>query len=70
MKKKCPVKVRVDIEEDARYKEAGLGKRYKVTKWVFERKTGRTLEMSSYGTNYTLKAAREAKKQIMDAYYS
>ena len=70
MKKRCPVKVRVDIEEDARYRLAGLGKRYKITKWVFERKTGRTLEMSSYGTNYTLKDARDAKKRIINSYCS
>ena len=65
---KSPVKVRVDIEQDMEYASAGLGKRYKITKWVFERKTGRTLERSSYGTNYSLKEAREAKKRIMDAY--
>lgn len=29
---KSPVKVRVDIEQDMQYAEAGLGKRYKVTK--------------------------------------
>lgn len=65
---KSPIKIRVDIEQDMEYASAGLGKRYKVTKWVFERKTGRTLEHGSYGTNYTLKEAREAKKRIMAAY--
>lgn len=65
---KSPIKIRVDIEQDMQYAAACLGKRYKVTKWVFERKTGRTLEHSSYGTNYSLKEARDAKKRIMDAY--
>lgn len=66
---KNPIKVRVDIEQDMQYANAGLGKRYKVTKWVFERKSGRTLEHSSYGTNYSFKEACAAKKHIMDAYF-
>lgn len=65
---KNPVKVRVDIEQDMQYASAGLGKRYKVTKWVFERKSGRTIEHASYGTNYSLKEAREVKKRIIDTY--
>ena len=65
---KSPVKVRVDIEQDMQYAKAGLGKRYKVTKWVFERKTGRTVDHGVYGTNYTLKKAREVKKMILDSY--
>lgn len=63
---KNPVKVRVDIEQDMQYAKAGLGKRYKVTKWVFERKTGRTVDHSTYGTNYSLKEARATKKRILD----
>ena len=66
---KNPIKVRVDIEQDMQYANAGLGKRYKVTKWVFERKSGRTLEHSFYGTNYSFKEACEAKKYIMAAYF-
>ena len=65
---KSPVKVRVNIEQDMTYANAGLGKRYKVTKWVFERKTGRTVDFSVYGTNYSLKEAREIKKMILDSY--
>ena len=65
---KSPVKVRVDIEQDMTYANAGLGKRYKVTKWVFERKTGLTVDHGTYGTNYSLKEAREAKKRILDSY--
>ena len=65
---KSPVKVRVDIEQDMQYANAGLGKRYKVTKWVFERKTGRTVDHGTYGTNYSLKEAREAKKRILRDY--
>lgn len=65
---KSPIKVRVDIEQDMQYANAGLGKRYKVTKWVFERKTGRTVDHGTYGTNYSLKEAREAKKRILEAY--
>lgn len=65
---KSPVKVRVDIEQDMTYANAGLGKRYKVTKWVFERKTGRTVDYGVYGTNYTLKEARATKKMILNSY--
>ena len=65
---KSPVKVRVNIEQDMRYAKSNLGKRYKVTKWVFERKTGRTVDFGVYGTNYSLKEAREIKKMILDSY--
>lgn len=65
---KSPVKVRVDIEQDMSCTEDGRGKRYKVTKWVFERKTGRTVDHFIYGTNYSLTEARAAKKMILDAY--
>ena len=65
---KSPVKVRVDIEQDMQYAKAGLGKRYKVTKWVFERKTGRTVDHGTYGTNYSLKEAHATKKMILDSY--
>ena len=65
---KSPVKVCVAIEQDMTYANAGLGKRYKVTKWVFERKTGRTVDYGVYGTNYTLKKARATKKMILDSY--
>ena len=65
---KSPVKVRVDIEPDMAYANAGLGKRYKVTKWVFERKTGRTVDHGTYGTGYSLKEARATKKMILDSY--
>lgn len=65
---KSPVKVRVDIEQDMQYAKAGLGKRYKVIKWVFERKTGRTVDHGVYGTNYSLKEARATKKMILDSY--
>lgn len=40
----------------------------KSLKWVFERKTGRTVDHGVYGTNYTLKKAREVKKMILDSY--
>lgn len=65
---KSPVKVRVDIEQDMTYANAGLGKRYKVTKWVFERKTGRTVDHGTYGTGYSLKEARATKKMILNSY--
>lgn len=65
---KSPVKVRVDIEQDMQCAKADLGNRYKVTKWVFERKTGRTVDYGVYGTNYSLKEAREVKKMILNSY--
>lgn len=65
---KSLVKVRVDIEQDMQYAKVSLGKRYKVTKWVFERKTGRTVDHDTHGTNYSLKEARATKKMILDSY--
>ena len=57
---KSPIKVRVDIEQDMSCT--------KVIRWVFERKTGRTVDHFIYGTNYYLKEARSAKKMILDAF--
>lgn len=66
---KSPIKVCVDIEQDMGCTENSRGKRYKVTRWVFERKTGRTVDHFIYGTNYSLKEAHAAKKMILDSYF-
>ena len=66
---KSPIKVRVDIEQDMSCAEGGCDKRYSVIKWIFERKTGRTVDHFIYGTNYSLKEARAAKKMILDSYF-
>ncbi len=63
------VKVRVDIVEDLSYASRGIGKKYRINKWIFDKKTGRTLDMGTYGTGYNLKEAREAKKRILEDYY-
>ena len=65
---KSPIKVRVDIEQDKSCAEEGCDKRYRVIRWVFERKTGRTVDHFVYGTNYSFKEARAAKKMILDAF--
>ena len=61
---KSLVKVRVNVEPA----EADFGKRYKVTKWIFECKTGRMVDHGTYGSNYSLKEARAVKKMILDSY--
>ena len=65
---KSPIKIEVFVQEDPTYARAGLGKRYKITKMVFERKTGRTVDMGSYGSGYTFKEACEAKRRILSDY--
>ena len=66
---KSPIKVRVDIEQDMSGTDEGCDKRYRVIRWVFERKTGRTVDHFIYGTNYSLNEARAAKKMILDSYF-
>lgn len=66
---KSPIKVRVDIEQVTSCAEEDCDKRYSVIKWIFERKTGRTVDHFIYGTNYSLKEARAAKKTILDSYF-
>ena len=48
---KSPIKVRVDIEQDMSCTKDSRDKRYRVIRWVFERKTGRTVDHFIYGTN-------------------
>lgn len=67
---KSPIKVRVFVEPDTQNMENRRGgKSYKVTRWIFERKTGRTVDHFIYGTNYSLKEAHAAKKMILDSYF-
>ena len=66
---KSPIKVHVDIEQDMSCAKDSRDKCYRVTRWVFERKTGRTVDHFIYGTNYSLKEARAAKKMILDSYF-
>jgi len=66
---KSPVKIRVFIRKDPAYARAGLGKRYQVQKMVFDRKTGRTLEIGSYGTGYHFKEACQVKGNILKDYF-
>ena len=65
---KSPIKVRVDIEQDMQYAKTGLGKRYKVTKWVFERKTGRTLEHHLFSQTFSRADAFQLKRDIIKSY--
>ena len=66
---KSPIKVRVDIEQVTSCTEEDCDKRYSVIKWIFERKTGRTVDHLVYGTNYSFKEAHAAKKMILDSYF-
>lgn len=67
---KSTVKVRVFVEKDTQNTENRCGgNRYKVTRWVFERKTGRTVDHFMYGTNYSFKEAHAVKKMILDSYF-
>ena len=70
MSAKSPVKIRIDIVEDTRYSNAGIGKKYTVNKWVYEKKTGRTVDHGTYGTGYTWKEACAVKKRILSDYYA
>lgn len=65
---KSPIKIRVDIEQDMQYAKAGLGKRYKVAKWVFERKTGRTIEHHLFSQVFSWKDAHQLKHDIVNSY--
>ncbi len=56
-----PIKLRIDISKT----DDGYG----VTTWVFDKKTGSTLNQRLNGTYPTLKEAREAKKNIKDSYF-
>lgn len=66
---KSPIKLRIDIVEDPQFRGAGIGKKYMVNKWVFDRKTGRTIDHGQYGSGYTMKEACEVKSRIKKAYF-
>lgn len=65
---KSPIKINVFVKEDPAYARAGLGKRYQIQKMVFDRKTGRALEIGSFGTNYSFKEACRIKGDILRNY--
>lgn len=66
---KPPVKIKIFIVEDPAYARAGLGKRYQIKQMVFERKTGRTLQISSYGTGYNFKEACRIRGDVLRNYF-
>ena len=59
-----PIKLRIDIVEDHQFDGAGIGKKYRVDEWVFEKKTGRLVGHGTYGTGYTYKEALAVKANI------
>lgn len=63
------IKLRIDIVEDKRFAEFGVGKRYKVKKWVFEKKTGRTIDHVAFCAGYSYKEARALKEKIKSDYF-
>lgn len=65
---KSPVKVRVFINEDPLYDPKAFGKRYSVTKMVFDRKTGLTLDHSIFGRGYSYEDACATKRRILEDY--
>lgn len=63
-------KLRVDIVEEPEFKGPRGGKRYLINKWVFDSRTGLTIDhVFSYRSGLTLKEAREVKRNIKEAYY-
>ena len=69
MAKASPIKLKIDIVQDHRYDGAGIGKKYMVQKWVYERKTGRTVDHGTYGSGYTYKEALALKAKIKNDYF-
>ena len=67
---KSPVKVSVFINEDPLYDPKAFGKRYSVTKMVFDRKTGMTLEDDIFGRGYSYEDACATKRRILASYAS
>ena len=57
------VKVRVDVTPSAQHPG-----RYKVTKWVFERKTGRAVEHHLFSQVFSWKDAHQLKHDIVNSY--
>lgn len=66
---KRTVKITITIELDPTSVGRGISKFYRIEKWIYDRKTGLTLEHGNYGTGYTLKEAREAKRRILRDYF-
>lgn len=64
-----PIKLKIDVIEDKSYEGAGIGKKYMVQKWVYERKTGRCVDHGIYGTGYSYKEALAAKARIKQDYF-
>ena len=57
------IKIRVDVEPDVNYPNL-----YHVTKWIFEKKTGRTLDHHHFSMLFAKKAALELKRDIINSY--
>lgn len=63
-------KLRVDIVEEPEFRGPRGGKRYLINKWVFDSRTGLTIEHEfSCRRGLTLKEAREVTRNIKEAYY-
>lgn len=63
------VKVRVDIEVDRTALGPHGGARYKLNKWVFDCRTGATLDHAiGCDRGMTLKDARARKREILEEY--
>jgi hypothetical protein len=65
-----PIKIRVFVQEDVNYANNGLGKHYSVTKMVFDRKTGMTLDHDIFGRGYSYEDACATKRRILATYAS
>lgn len=57
------IKIRIDVEPDVNCPNS-----YHVTKWIFEKKTGRTLDHHRFSMPFTKKAALELKHDIINSY--
>ena len=63
-------KLRIDIVEEPESRGPRGGRRYLINKWVFDSRTGLTIDhVSPCRSGLTLKEAREVKRTIKEAYY-
>ena len=63
-------KLRVDIVEEPKFRGPRGGRRYSINKWVFDSRTGLTIDhVLAYRSGLTLKEAQEVKRDIKEAFY-
>lgn len=62
-------KIRIDIVPDRTTMGPHGGRRYALNRWVFERKTGRTVAHDTrIAVGMTLKGAQKRKRELLEEY--